>query len=195
MTASLQNAKAALREKIRARLAALSDHHRAHASRECCARLSQQRVWSQARVILFFGSLPGEPDLWPLLREALAAGKVVALPRFVSRAQGYGAAAVRDVQSDLVRRQLNILEPSAACPEISPHAMDLILVPGVAFDARGGRLGKGKGYYDRLLAGVRAVKCGVAFDEQFVASVPVGPQDVRLDCLVTPTRWVEVGKS
>jgi 5-formyltetrahydrofolate cyclo-ligase len=71
--------------------------------------------------------------------------------------------------------------------------LDLVLAPGVAFDLQGHRLGRGKGFYDRLLADVRGVKCGVAFDEQIVDAVPVGPLDVGVDCLVTPTRWLEVG--
>ena len=61
-----------------------------------------------------------------------------------------------------------------------------------AIDGSGTRLGRGKGYYDRLLAAVRGTKCGVAFDEQIVGAIPVGPLDIRVNCIVTPTRWVEV---
>jgi 5-formyltetrahydrofolate cyclo-ligase len=68
----------------------------------------------------------------------------------------------------------------------------LILVPGVAFDLRGYRLGRGKGFYDQLLAAVRGPTCGVGFDEQIVDAVPVEPHDVRLSCLLTPTRWIEL---
>jgi 5-formyltetrahydrofolate cyclo-ligase len=71
------------------------------------------------------------------------------------------------------------------------NRLDLILVPGLAFDLNGRRLGKGKGYYDRLLAGVSGIKCGVAFDEQVVSEVPAGPHDVRVNCILTPTRWLE----
>jgi 5-formyltetrahydrofolate cyclo-ligase len=71
------------------------------------------------------------------------------------------------------------------------NRLDLVLVPGVAFDARGGRLGRGKGFYDRLLSAVNGTKCGVAFDEQIVDAVPVGPLDVLVNCILTPTRWIE----
>jgi 5-formyltetrahydrofolate cyclo-ligase len=67
----------------------------------------------------------------------------------------------------------------------------LILVPGVAFDLHGGRLGRGKGYYDRLLKELRGTTCGVAFDQQVVEAIPVEPHDVRLDHVLTPTRWIE----
>ena len=68
--------------------------------------------------------------------------------------------------------------------------LDLILVPGVAFDPGGHRLGRGKGFYDRLLAGMRGTKCGVALEEQIVAAIPVEPLDVRMNFILTPTRVV-----
>jgi 5-formyltetrahydrofolate cyclo-ligase len=60
----------------------------------------------------------------------------------------------------------------------------------VAFDLHGHRLGRGKGYYDRLLTAVRGTACGVAFDQQLVPEIPIGPHDVRMNCLLTPTRWI-----
>jgi 5-formyltetrahydrofolate cyclo-ligase len=192
MDATLQQAKAALREEIRARLGERSNYHRLSVSKKCRTLLRQQRVWLRAKSVLFFASLPEEPNLWPLLHEALSTGKVVALPRFASHAQGYGAAEVRDIHRDLAVGKLRILEPVAACPEVALNRLDLVLVPGVAFDLQGHRLGRGKGYYDRLLTNVRGVKCGIAFDEQIVDAVPVGPLDVHLDFIVTPTRWMKV---
>ena len=66
---------------------------------------------------------------------------------------------------------------------------DLVFVPGIAFDLVGRRLGRGKGFYDRLLAGVRGHKCGVAFDTQLVAEMPEEPHDMRVDSIITPSRW------
>ena len=70
--------------------------------------------------------------------------------------------------------------------------LDLVLVPGVAFDLHGRRLGRGRGYYDRLLSQVGGRTCGVAFDEQVVSEVPVEAHDVLLNCILTPTRWFEL---
>ena len=72
------------------------------------------------------------------------------------------------------------------------NRLDLVLVPGVAFDLQGRRLGRGRGFYDRLLADVDGIKCGIAFDEQMVNEVPAGPPDVRLNFILTPTRCVEI---
>jgi 5-formyltetrahydrofolate cyclo-ligase len=60
----------------------------------------------------------------------------------------------------------------------------------VAFDLHGHRLGRGKGYYDALLRALSGTACGVAFDQQIVTEVPVAAHDVRMNCLLTPTRWV-----
>jgi 5-formyltetrahydrofolate cyclo-ligase len=98
---------------------------------------------------------------------------------------------VSDPANDLRPGLLGIREPTEHCEAIALKRLDLVLVPGVAFDARGRRLGRGKGYYDRLLSDVRGVRCGVAFDEQIVPEVPVGPRDALLNCVVTPSRWLE----
>jgi 5-formyltetrahydrofolate cyclo-ligase len=191
MDTELQYAKNILRAQIRDRLKTFAAHIPSAASRKLCQQLRTQPVWSDAKSVLFFASLADEPDLWPLLIEALAAGKTVCLPRYVSGSEGYVACQVRDIHQDLVRGKFGIREPLPSCTEVPLNRLDLVLVPGVAFDARGARLGRGKGFYDRLLADVRGTKCGVAFEEQIVDAVPVGPLDIRLNCILTPTRWIE----
>jgi len=74
-----------------------------------------------------------------------------------------------------------IREPATGCIEIPPDDLDLVLVPGVAFDLHGNRLGRGKGFYDRLLQNFRGTKCGIAFDEQIVEKIPAEKTDVRMD--------------
>ena len=185
------DAKALLREQVRARVKSLSSAARSAGSLEICARLRGQRRWQQAKAVLLFAPLPDEPDVWPLLDEALAANKIVALPGFVSATNSYVARRVTNPARDLVVGQFGIREVAELSPEMALNQLDLVLVPGIAFDPHGRRLGRGKGFYDRLLAGVRGTKCGVAFDEQLVDAVPVGPLDIPLNCILTPTRWIE----
>ena len=191
METELQSVKAALRRQVCERLATLSAVTQASASRALCIRLCQQPIWRSAKSVLLFASLRNEPDLWPLAAEALAAGKAVAFPRCSAATQSYVAAYIHDLDGDLHSGQFGIREPKPHCREFPLNRLDLVLVPGVAFDPHGRRLGRGKGFYDRLLADVRGVKCGVAFDEQIVPEVPVGPHDAPLNCIVTPSRWLE----
>jgi 5-formyltetrahydrofolate cyclo-ligase len=193
METRLQAAKAELRKRIREMLSLISPSERTAASRELCAHHRRQPVWTSAKSVLFFAPLPDEINIWPLVEEGRAEGKVVALPRFSALTQAYVAAVVHDLANDLRTGKLGIREPVASCAEMPLSRPDLVLVPGVAFDSHGRRLGRGKGFYDRLLAEVRGMKCGVAFEEQLVAEVPTGPQDVLLDCIVTPSRWLECG--
>ena len=193
MDTELTAAKAALRNRLCAALKTISPGARAFASAQACDRLQTQPIWKSARAVLFFAPLPGELDLWPLLLEALAEGKAVALPRFASHSQTYGAARIQDLRGDLHTGRYNVREPAAHCAEIPREQLDLVLVPGLAFDLRGGRLGRGRGFYDRLLAGIRGLKCGVAFDEQIVEEVPTADHDARMDFVLTPTRWVKTG--
>jgi 5-formyltetrahydrofolate cyclo-ligase len=192
MSTSIADAKAALRQQTRARLNHLTAGERTAASTQLCARLRQQEIWQTARSILFYAPLPFEPDLWPLLAEALSEPKTVALPWFDPVSRTYSARRIRNVETDVETGHFGIREPLPSCPVQPLNQLDLVLVPGVAFDHAGRRLGRGKGYYDRLLPLVRGVKCGVAFEEQMADVIPSAPHDVDLNYILTPTRWHRV---
>jgi 5-formyltetrahydrofolate cyclo-ligase len=187
-----QRAKAALRTKIAAELKQLNATERAASAIKACALLEQQTVWRSAKTLLFYAPLADELDLWRLLEDSLANGKVVALPRFEPEQGAYVVCHITRVDSDLQTGKFGIREPRGSCPIIPLNRLDLLLVPGVAFDLNGHRLGRGKGYYDRLLAMSTGSTCGVAFDQQIVGQVPSEPHDARLSCILTPTRWHEV---
>jgi 5-formyltetrahydrofolate cyclo-ligase len=184
-----QNAKAALRKHIRARLEKISPAVRAVESIELCERLKPQL--RSARTILFFAPLPGEIDLWSLLEETVQEGKAVALPWFDPATQTYLTRRVENPAGEIVAGKFGVREPAPGCPEIPPEKFDLILVPGVAFDLSGNRLGRGKGFYDRLLAGISGVKCGVGYDFQLLEKIPAEPHDAKMDFILTPTRCVK----
>jgi 5-formyltetrahydrofolate cyclo-ligase len=190
MKTEIQEAKGVLRQKIRAALKNLLPEKRAADSAKVRALLKQQPFWQTASSILFFAPLPDEVDVWPLLEESLAGGKIAALPRYDSPSNDYLACRVQNPQNEIGPGQFGIREPKAGCPEIPLERLGLILVPGVAFDLHGRRLGRGRGFYDRLLPEVHGIKCGVAFDEQIVDAVPTGRLDVRMDFILTPTRCV-----
>jgi 5-formyltetrahydrofolate cyclo-ligase len=183
-----QKQKAELRAKIRAALREISPATRETASRNLCAKLKQQSFFQTAATVLFFAPLPDEVDVWPLLQEAIASNKIVVLPRFDSAAKSYVACRVQNLRSEIVTGQFGVREAKAGCAEIPLTNVDLAFVPGVAFDLRGCRLGRGRGFYDRLLTEVRGVKCGVAFDEQIVDEVPKESHDIRMNFIVTPAR-------
>jgi len=192
METDIRKAKRELRRAAGESVRQLSAAERAVASVKAMALLEKQPLWRQAESILFYAPMTGELDVWPMLEAALAAGKTAGLPRFDGDAQCYVACRIRDLASDVEMGRFGIREPVAQCAGDALKRLDLILVPGVAFDLHGRRLGRGKGYYDHLLAAVSGTACAVAFDEQIVDAVPVESHDVVLNCILTPTRWIEL---
>ena len=188
----LQQEKAQLRVLLQNKLAKLSMPDQEEASVQVCSRLRQHRFWQTATSVLFYASMNGEVGTRDLVEEALAQGKLVAFPKYDRLLGIYAARQVADLEADLQRGYFGILEPIDRC-ELAPlNQLDLVLVPGLGFDEAGHRLGRGKGHYDRLLAAVCGIKCGLAFDCQVTAEIPAEPHDVKLDCVVTPSRWLGV---
>ena len=192
MSESLTVQKALLRANIATFVRELTHTQKEEAAVGLCARLIEQRVWKDARSVLLFSPLPQEPNVRPLLHAAMAAGKISALPRYNASQAGYEAAIVTNTDRDFVEGKFGIVEPAPHCDVLPLNRLDLVLVPGVAFDWHGRRLGRGKGFYDRLLAEVSGKTCGVAFEQQMIDAVPVEPHDVPLNCILTPSRWLEV---
>ncbi len=182
--------KKQLRQQLRAGIQTLSAFQREEASAQACALLQAQPIWKNVRTILFYAPLPSELNIWALVPEALASGKIVLLPKFDPAPNSYSIWRIKNIDTDLLPGRFGINEPSQNCSPFALNQLDLSLIPGIGFDLRGGRLGRGGGFYDRLLAQVSGIKCGVAFDEQIAAEIPVEPHDIRLDCILTPTRWL-----
>lgn len=180
--------KTDLRKQISVRLKTFSPELQKMDSEKICSRLEEHVFFREARSVLFFAPLPGEVDVWPLLTRTINGGKVVALPCFDVDRAAYKSRRVKNIHVEIMSGQFGIREPAVGCLEMPLADLDVVLVPGIAFDLRGNRLGRGKGFYDRLLENFRGKKIGIAFDEQVVEAVPAGNLDVRMDAVLTPTR-------
>ncbi|MDX2016622.1 MAG: 5-formyltetrahydrofolate cyclo-ligase [Planctomycetota bacterium] len=202
MTAPPDEAKRALRRAMKSTLASMGAPALAQASARVTETLLAREEVTRARAVLAFYPIEHEIDLRPLVATLLARGVRVALPRVewasrqMSAIELASPADVAPVRVGPVRvgagGPVTLLEP-AGNREIGPEALDLVLVPGLAFDALGGRLGRGAGFYDRFLGGcVAARHVGVGLDAQVVEAVPMGPGDVPLHAVVTDRRWIPV---
>lgn len=198
-TNQVQLQKAQRRAAAKSRLATLSPADRAARSRVLCDRLL---VWSEfrvARVVMSFLPMPSEPDVTLIHSAILSAGQRVCVPR-----TDWGAGAIVPVEITAPTPAAMVLnrgvsEPAVGTP-IELGAIDAMLVPGLAFDESGGRLGRGGGFYDRFITRWRAARrgmpgsraIGVAFEEQIGAVVPMEEGDARLDALATESRLIIV---
>ncbi len=173
---------------MRTALAAVTPTVRLAASMEACDRLKSQMPCASA--ILFFAPLPDELDVWPLMEESLARGALCALPFFNAEQQAYGARQITDAATQIVTGKFGVREPDLSGEDIPLEKFNLILVPGLAFDLSGNRLGRGRGFYDRLLTGAAGIKCGVCYDGQLFPEIPTEPQDIKVDFILTPSKLV-----
>jgi 5-formyltetrahydrofolate cyclo-ligase len=174
--------KTELRRSIRAQLARMSPAAVDAASESMRQSIPSLPRWQDARVVAAYAALPGEPDLRPL---DWGGEKTVLLPRVDGEDLVFHA--VSDA-TQLKSGAFGVMEPDAAkCPLFDPRDAEIIFVPGLAFTTEGLRLGRGRGFYDRLLAALPAdiLRVGVCFTGQIVAELPSEPHDEEVDVVLS----------
>lgn len=179
--------KGTIRAIARTARQSIPDDARGALSAAACKRAFELPQVARAVRALGFAAAPEELDPALLLETLRAAGVEVCLPRIA----GTDSLTLHSCLLDtpLESGPFGLRQPVAMTPRVTPDGIDLVIVPGVAFDATGARLGFGGGYYDRLLAEMpHAYRIALAFDEQLVDSVPTQAHDERVDAILTPTR-------
>ena len=145
--------------------------------------------------ITFFAPLPDELDVWPLLEKLLKSTKVCALPAFDAATQSYSARRVKNLETDIVTGKFGVAEPLPECELVPLNQFNLVIVPGMAFDLQGNRLGRGQGFYDRILSAASGIKCGVGYELQLVENITTEPHDAKVDFILTPDKCVKARKN
>lgn len=172
--------KAELRKEIKRRFAESSAENRARWSEEICQHLHNMDALKGANVVMAFYPLPDEPDIRPLLKQLADDGKTVLLPEVTSDTEMVLRRYMPEAK--MTKGLLGTQAPATEVFEDYQH-IDAVLVPGVAFDKKGHRMGRGKGYYDRFLMNVPStgIKIGVCLPYQIVESVPTEEHDFIMD--------------
>ncbi len=189
-SASIEDAKAALRREALARRDALPPALRAAAAEAIAARPFPVAI-APGTIVSGFMPMKSEINPLPLLRKLAEAGAALALPvvagkgkPLIMRAWAFG--------EPLAAGVWGIREPTPDAPEVAP---DILIVPLLAFDRRGHRIGYGAGYYDLTITALRASKpiiaAGIAFAAQEIAEVPTTPRDARLDLVLTEREVID----
>jgi len=150
--------------------------------------LLKHKFYKKACTIAFFSPLPDEPQIWPVIMDAWDKGKHVTLPSVEKNRLVF-----RRVFSkkDLEKGMYGILEPNRTKPMVTVSSLDLVIVPGCAFDKKGNRLGRGKGYYDRFLKTMQKPIIGVCYTFRFVDTLPHGRHDRNVDGVITGETYKE----
>ncbi|MGE5673581.1 MAG: 5-formyltetrahydrofolate cyclo-ligase [Mycobacterium leprae] len=182
--------KAALRKQMIEQRLALSPDERQARSCAAQAALLASEAFASARRLLLYVAFRGEVGTEAIVAAAAKAGKELVLPRVEKATHKLWLHRWDGDWFGLHNGTYGIQEPCAVWPLVEPGSIDLVVVPGAAFDRLGGRLGYGGGYYDRLLPLIRtgnsrAKLIGLAYDLQVVEAIPTEEHDVRLDGVAT----------
>ncbi len=181
--------KKELRQQVRRMLDSMPHAEMAEKSALAMDHLTGCSEYNRAQIIMVFLSLPTEIDTTGVVLRAWQDHKRVLAPRISWEQRRMMPTEIRSLTSDLVETSMGLREPVSG-PPIPISLIDLVIVPGLAFDKKGDRLGRGRGFYDRFLAHpeFNGVTCGFAFEEQVLEEVPAEPLDRPVSMVVTDKR-------
>lgn len=168
---------------------ALGADARADADRKIMERFTGLPAYKSAGTVMLFASFRSEVNTMGIIENALTSGKRVVIPKVIRGENRLQLVEIKDA-SELRPGYMGIPEP-ASDNAVQASELDLIAVPGAAFDEQGGRIGYGGGYYDRLLALTSAMTVALAYEAQMMDSVPREEHDVPIKAIITERRYID----
>ena len=189
--------RTALRTNILAARNSLSAEERHQKNKIITERLLALPEFSASRSVFAYVSFRSEVETLDLIAQCLQKGMTVSVPLTLPAEHRLLPYGITNMSRDLTPGYCGIPEPLTTLPLVDPASIEVVVVPGSVFDARGGRLGYGGGYYDRFLqaAAPQALRIGLAFDLQVVGAVPLESHDQQLDYLITESRAIKIGRT
>ncbi len=146
-------------------------------------KIAELEEFRQAKSVGLYSPLKGEIDIFSLHKKAFLAGKIICYPKVQKDHIDFYQV---DDPHKLVLGAFGIMEPAEYSKVVSPGEIDLLVVPGVCFDRQGNRIGFGKGFYDRYLAGYDGTSVGCCYACQLVEKIETSDHDVPVDILILP---------
>lgn len=185
MADTIEKLKSVFRENVKKQRAQVTSDEAEEASNSLWLQLKEETFFKKAKRIAAFCSIGTEIDTMPLLAKILSSKKELYLPKTEQNQNLMDFHLVSDLKK-LVPGPFNISEPPAG-KIVSPKKIDIILVPGLAFDNRGHRLGYGRGYYDRYMKLLKSgcVRLGVAYSFQIIDKTPNDNHDIPVNAVLT----------
>ena len=185
-------AKRQTRQRVRASLASMSEQQRCDASRAACLRIASMPAFIKAQTVMLYLPLAGEADCTLLLAQCLREGRPVCVPRVDWSSRTIDAVSVASLEEGALTVDEHGLRVPRDGRAIAPRQINVVIVPALAFDERGRRLGRSGGFYDRFLARLpaSALTIGLAFERQIVEDLPIAPHDVAVRMVATERRLI-----
>jgi 5-formyltetrahydrofolate cyclo-ligase len=189
----IQIVKSQIREEIAEKFAALSANEIAEKTKAIENRLFDFANFLESKIALLYVNNEHEVQTENILKRAYSYNKIVVLPVYNTENFEMELKKVDDLEKDLVPGPRDILQPDESRCKIVPiDKIDIAIIPAVALDEKGGRIGSGKGYYDRLIPrlAITTRKVALALEEQIVPQVPIESHDKHVDIIITENRVI-----
>jgi 5-formyltetrahydrofolate cyclo-ligase len=189
----IQDKKLEIRNEIGKRLDALSDGEHSKKNTIITERLFNFANFLESKISLLYMDLGYEVKTHEIIKRCLRYNKVVILPAFMEDTYRMKLMKIDNLGSSLRPGPRGVLEPNPAkCKAVPIEHIDIAIIPGIAFDEKGGRIGSGMGYYDRLIPdlAITTRKVALAFEEQIIQQVPMESHDKHVDIIITDERII-----
>ncbi|EJO5345971.1 5-formyltetrahydrofolate cyclo-ligase [Clostridium botulinum] len=181
------NSKSILRQQIIKRRKALTLDEKIKKDLIIEEKLYNNFLYKYSNCIFIYVSLKDEVNTHNIIKAGLEQGKKIVVPKVISIKEGMEGVEIKDFLDLIECGQYKILEPRNFDNRVDPKKIDLVILPGLAFDDKGGRLGYGGGFYDRFIPKLKkqVPKIALAYDFQMVDNVPKDPHDISVDQVIT----------
>ena len=186
-------AKIQIRDDISQRISALPESEVVEKTRAIENRLFEFANFLESKIALLYVNSDYEVPTENIIKRSYNYNKIVVLPAFDPEKFGMNLMKVDHFAKDLVPGPRNVPEPDTSrCKAVPMERIDIAIIPGIAFDEKGGRIGSGRGYYDRLIPklAITTRKVALTFEEQIVAQVPMETHDKHVDIIITDKRII-----
>ncbi len=186
-------AKIQIRDDISQIISAMPENERAEKTRAIENRLFEFANFLEAKIALLYVNSDYEVQTENIIKRSYQYNKIVVLPSFDPEKFEMSLMKVDHFAKNLVPGPRNVLEPDATrCKAVPMERIDIAIIPGLAFDEKGGRIGTGRGYYDRLIPrlAITTRKVALTFEEQIVAQIPMESHDKYVDIIITDKRII-----
>ncbi len=189
----IQEKKQEIRDEIVQKISGLGASPLAAKTKAIEERLFEFANYLEARIALLYTPAPGEVDTQEIIKRSYLYHKIVVLPAYDPQTKKMTLRKVDDPEKDLIQGPRGNMEPNPErCKTVPLDCLDIAIVPGLAMDEKGGRIGLGNGYYDRLIPDlpITTRKVGLVFEDQIVSMVPMENHDKYVDIVVTDERII-----
>jgi 5-formyltetrahydrofolate cyclo-ligase len=189
----VQERKREIRNSVKAELAACSDSQLSDITKIIENRLFEFANFLEAKIVLLYVNSDSEVGTRDIIKRCYEYNKIVVLPAFDPQLFQMTLMKIDKPDTDLKPGPRDVLEPDPTkCKEVPIESVDIAIIPGIAFDEKGGRIGSGQGYYDRLIPtlAITTRKVSLAFESQILQQIPMESHDKHVDIIITEKRII-----